>query len=173
MIDLQNIHYARTSARLVANIVDNILISLLTIFIVVIITFTSFDVLHWANFTEMLEIKPYSLERPIRAPYELVQGMLFFVVSLAVLYGILSLVYFQALVAGKSKATFGMQLFGLQLVSLGESELSWQRIFARNIFFIVAKTFYIGGLSIITMLITQKHQTLHDMIVDTTVIFKK
>ena len=172
MIDMDKIHYARTSARLVANIVDNILISLLTMFIVVILTFTSFDILNWTNFVEMLQTDPYSLDSSAQTPYELVQGMLFFVVSLSVLYGILSLGYFQALLAGKERATFGMRLFKLKLVPLGESTLTPIKIFIRNIIFLVAKAIYIGSLSIITMAVTKNHQALHDMVVDTTVIFK-
>ena len=165
-----------TILRIVANMLDNILLSLLTLFIVIILTFTSFDILHLDNFKEMLSVDPYSLEsieNQSHQPYELFQSMVFFVSSLSILYAFLSFIYFQILFTTEKQATFGMQLFKLRLVTLDDSELTGNKVMGRTLMFIVFKMIYVGGLSLITMAASKNNQTLHDMPVGTTIIVQK
>ncbi len=162
-------------SRMAANIIDNILLALLTFFIVLILTFTSFDILQLGTFIEMLQVDPYTLDTKPTHSYELLKSMAFFLTSLSLLYALVSLVYFQSLLTGNKRATFGMQLFGLELVSIDKKNkhISFIKVSGRTILFIVLKAVYVGGISIITMFVTKEFQTLHDMPFGTTIKFKK
>lgn len=159
-------------SRLAANVFDNILLALLTLFIVLIITFTSFDVLHIGNFMDMMKVEPLSLDGSIDQPYKLVQSMVFFLVNLSLLYTFISFVYFQTLLSSKKRATFGMQLLKLELVSVKDTELTFISILLRTIYFLVLKAFYIGVISLVTMVLTEKKQALHDMATSSTIVKK-
>jgi len=172
MTTLDSIHFKNLSARLMANIVDNILVTLMTFFVVVILTFSSFEVFNTENFTQMFSINMLT-SGGIADPYELIQGMLFFSITMILLYTAIGLVYFQLLLAGKKRATYGMEMFGLELQSLNGSELSAIKIILRNVLFVILKFLYIGTLSFFTIAFTEKHQGLHGMPVSTTVGFKK
>lgn len=161
-------HYANLFVRIVANVIDNFLISILTFFMMVILTFSSFDVFSIDSFAKLF-VTDLTLQNEEVIDYRMIEGALFFIVYTMALYTLLSLVYFQSLLSSKHHSTFGMRLFKLRLVALGETPLSFNRIFVRNVLFIFLKFVYVGGLSVFTIAFTKDRQALHDMVVGTTV----
>lgn len=166
---LKNAHYANLFTRTAANVIDNVLVSALTFFVMVILTFSSFDVFSIDNFKQMF-VTDLTIDNPQILDYEVIQGLLFFVIYTVALYLLLSLIYFQSLLMSNKRATFGMRFFKLKLISLdGDKKLSFNRVFLRNIFFMFLKFIYIGGISLFTIAYTRDKQALHDMALGTSV----
>lgn len=161
-----------TGSRLVANVLDNMIITFFTFIAVVALGFSSLGMVSMADLQELLT---WNLNSYVESAgtYELLKSAVLFALYMTSAYVLMSIVYFQYFLATPQRSTIGMKLFKLQLRGVDESELSGIRVFGRNILFILFKFIYIGGISIITMVVTQQGQALHDMATNTKVVYKK
>jgi len=161
-----------TGGRLVANVVDNMIITLFTFFAVLAIAFFSLEIFNVISINELLmwNINSYV---ETEGTYGLLKGAIIFALYIMITYTALSIIYFQYFLTTPQRSTIGMKLFKLQLEGVDGAKLSFSKVFARNILFIIFKFIYIGSVSIITMIITKEGQALHDMATGTKVVYKK
>ncbi len=154
-------NYAHLATRIFANVVDNILIFLMTFFVMVILTFSFFDNFTLPSFLGLFQV---DLTSPLPlSDHEMDKGLVFFVIYMVIAYAFVSLIYFQIMLAGKRQATYGMQLFGIKLTDQDGEKLSFDRVFGRNVLFILFKYIYVGLASAITIPHLKRHQGLHDL----------
>ena len=82
---------------------------------------------------------------------------------------LLTIVYFAALESGEHQATIGKRILGLVVIHSKSGErISFKRAFARNVCRLINIPIYCLGY--LTIMFTQKHQGLHDLIVHTQVV---
>ena len=165
------IKYASLYARVIANSIDNMIIGILTFLIVYVTTFSSFQGLSLKSFSGLIT-SDLTQTATFGTP-EAASSVLFFIVSLIVVYTLMSLIYFQLTLAGAGSATVGMELMKLKLSKTDGAKPKQGEVLMRNILFIALKAIYIGAVSLLTIGIGQKKQALHDMPLDTIVVSTK